>query len=422
MFIMEKVFTPYLEKQALYPPLIGQEPHVGLKTIVCIPVYNEPGVLDTLKSLIQCRKPRLGVEVLLLINDSGLSGPEVKEQNKQTFSEITRWVSVNSTREITFHCLYKPDLPAKHAGVGLARKILMDEAIRRFKKVKEPLGVIISLDADTTVSINYLSEIEAYFQHFPKSNVVTFHFEHPINTGNLENLETKAIVLYELYLRYFKLALQATGFPYPFYTIGSCFAVSAQAYIKQGGMNRRKAGEDFYFLHKIFPLGGYAALKNISVYPSSRKSDRVPFGTGAAVKKIVTDGFYTTYHPIYFKHLEEFFSFVPKFYGANNQEIKACYKQLPESIQTFISGEEFENQIHHIKQNSASEKTFAHRFYQWFDAFKVIKFLNFTHQQAPKIPITQACLLLAEWLFPDQTKLEEPYPLLQFFRDREQTF
>ena len=41
------------------------------------------------------------------------------------------------------------------------------------------------------------------------------------------------------------------GYPDSIYTIGSAFAVRAEAYMKQGGMNRRQAGEDFYFLYKL---------------------------------------------------------------------------------------------------------------------------------------------------------------------------
>ena len=37
-------------------------------------------------------------------------------------------------------------------------------------------------------------------------------------------------------------------------------AVRADAYLRQGGMNRRKAGEDFYFLNKFMVLGGYGEM------------------------------------------------------------------------------------------------------------------------------------------------------------------
>ena len=93
------------------------------------------------------------------------------------------------------------------------------------------------------------------------------------------------IQLYEDYLHYYKKALDYAGFPDSIYTIGSAFAVRADAYVKQGGMNRRQAGEDFYFLNKLTKLGKITEINDAYVYPSARVSDRVPFGTGAAMNK-----------------------------------------------------------------------------------------------------------------------------------------
>lgn len=388
---MELLFQSYLQKQAIYSRLIASEPAKGLKTIVIIPAFNESEIIAPLESLKQANVTRFPAEVIVLINNGEDTNSAICAQNRKSFSEVSRWIETHSTDQLTFHCLYLGNLPVKHAGVGLARKIAMDEAVLRFSLLNESMGVIVSLDADTLVSPNYLKEIEGAFITNSPLNLATFCFEHPIADESSNGPENEAIILYELYLRYFKHALQATGFPFAYYTIGSCFAIRAKVYAKQGGMNRRKAGEDFYFLHKIFPLGGYIELKDIFVYPSSRKSDRVPFGTGAAVKKIVTDGFYLTYQPIYFKHLKQFFSGIPTLYGATNQVVKAYLQQLPESIKAFITVEEFTSQIQSINKNSATEKTFVQRFYQWFDAFKVIKYLNLIHTKTPRIPILSAC-------------------------------
>ena len=72
-------------------------------------------------------------------------------------------------------------------------------------------------------------------------------------------------------------------------------AVRPEAYMKQGGMNRRKAGEDFYFLNKIMSLGGFGECAETTIYPSPRTSKRVPFGTGQAVLRNVETKTYTTY-------------------------------------------------------------------------------------------------------------------------------
>ena len=54
------------------------------------------------------------------------------------------------------HVLYEPDMPLKHAGVGLARKWGMDEAVARFAHIQRPEGLIITLDADCQVAKNFI--------------------------------------------------------------------------------------------------------------------------------------------------------------------------------------------------------------------------------------------------------------------------
>jgi hypothetical protein len=54
-------------------------------------------------------------------------------------------------------------------------------------------------------------------------------------------------------------------------------------------MNRRMAGEDFYFIQKLLPAGGFFNLNQTTVYPSPRSSARVPFGTGVTIQRL-TEG------------------------------------------------------------------------------------------------------------------------------------
>ena len=78
--------------------------------------------------------------------------------------------------------------------------------------------------------------------------------------------------------------------------------------MKAGGMNRRQAGEDFYFIQKLVPAGGYFSLNSTVVYPSPRPSFRVPFGTGASITKLNESGepFLMTYNISAFDELRSF--------------------------------------------------------------------------------------------------------------------
>ncbi|MGE4290322.1 MAG: glycosyltransferase family 2 protein [Salinivirgaceae bacterium] len=412
-------YQHYLNKHALYPSLIGEAAEKGLLTVVTIPAFNEPDIVHTLRSLQQCSPTRFPVEVLVLVNHSELASAEIKAQNAATLNEIRQWAAANNTSQLKFFAVLAADLPKKHAGAGLARKIAMDEALRRFISAGTNDGIIASLDADTLVSENYLAAIENEYLNDPKLKATSFYFEHPVNPSESSGQKPEPMMLYELYLRYYRYALEATGFPDAFYTIGSCFSIRAQVYVAQGGMNKRQAGEDFYFLNKIYPLGNCRHLNHIAVYPSSRPSDRVPFGTGPSIIKIQEQDEWPTYRPEYFTYLKAFFSKIPRCFQATTKVTQEIYHTLHPSLTAFIAEATFLNKMQELNRNTASQESFISRFYRWFDAFQIIKYLNFNHKQENKIPVTEAafqflCQQHASTVFTKNT-----YELLWYFRSLE---
>lgn len=388
-------FQKYLSRQSLLKTNISP-PRVNLTLTVIIPAYNEPGIIKALSALKQCNPTKNQTEVLVLFNSAQSSPQKIIDNNYCQYQQVKDWASINNQATITFHALLAKNLPDKHAGAGLARKIAMDEAVNRYYQINNPNGIIVSLDADTLVLSNYLVDIEKAFLSNEKLQATTFYFEHRSNKNPEIN---HAIEIYELYLRYFKQALTYTGFPYAYHTIGSAFAVRASAYVRQGGMNRRQGGEDFYFLHKIFPLGFVKELNYIKVYPSSRPSDRVPFGTGPAVKKILSDGNYACYQPEYFEVLKTFFNQVPQFFNSTEKNNCHFYETLDASLKAFIAKTDFCQKIEEINSNVTTLENFKKRFFQWFNAFQIIKYLNFIHKKTNKIATQKAAkIFLTDYL------------------------
>ncbi|TNE50195.1 MAG: hypothetical protein EP344_17500, partial [Bacteroidetes bacterium] len=294
----------YFDKHALYPPLLRTAPEAGLAFVVTIPCHDEPDLLLTLETLRACTQPKQPVEVLVVVNSAEDSPTGVKARNTATVEQATAWARSCSRADLQFHILHFPDLPPKHAGVGMARKIAMDEAARRLTAAGNPAGVIACLDADTQVQTNYLIALEDFFAQHPGCPAANIYYEHPIN-GNAYTPEIyTAITQYELHLRYYVHALRWAGLPTSTQTVGSAMAVRADAYQAQGGMNRRKAGEDFYFLHKFSPLEGFAGITATTVIPSPRISHRVPFGTGKAIGDILGGVRASTYAPAVFQDLK----------------------------------------------------------------------------------------------------------------------
>jgi len=383
----------YLQKYAYTGQLIQEKPD-DVSIILVIPCYKESELLLSLQSIKECELPdKAVVEVIIVVNSSDHDNDEVLAINSKTFFEAENWIKEYSAYRLRFYLLHVKDIPEKHAGVGLARKIGMDEAVRRFNGCNNNKGIIAGFDADAVCNQNYLIEIEKHFRQYPRTVGCSFYFEHPLSGDKYSEDNYKAIVLYELYLRYYIEALRFSGFPYAYHTLGSSFAVGVEAYIKQGGMNRRKAGEDFYFLHKIIPLGNYYEINSTCIYPSPRSSDRVPFGTGAAIEKIVKnkDTLYPAFHPDAFNDLKIFFNHIGILYQISTSQMETWLKKNPESISRYLMQTDFYNAVENVNRNSAGKTAFIKRFFNWFNGLQVLQFLNYSHESVfNKIPVEAA--------------------------------
>ena len=368
----------YLDKNKV-EPLISAPPSPLLKISVVIPCYREPDILQTLESLKNCHLPDSEVEVIVLINHSESAPEEIKDFNKKTKTEIESWIKKNSGEGYTFFAVGPIDLRKKWAGAGLARKKGMDEAVRRFNLVENPGGIVVSLDADTLVQENYFTEIEKFFKSHPKNPGATIAFSH--QKEGLGEKHLQGIFLYEKYMDYYKNALEFCGYPYPMFTVGSAFAVTAEAYVKRGGMNRRQAGEDFYFLQNLAQIGPVGEIRSTTVFPSARLSSRVPFGTGPILQKWMDEkeDLTQTYNFEAFGDLKDFFDVKDQLYQIEKQDYKLLIMKLPLSVGNFLVEDDFWKEITDLNQNCSSLKSFQTRFFQKFNAFKILKFLNFCH-------------------------------------------
>lgn len=367
----------YLNKYGFLDPQLTQKPDPQLGIIIVIPCYNEPDLISSLEALDACIPPETKVEVIVVINSSESESKEVLERNRQTTRDFEEW---NVSRRYTYHLIHVPELPNKHAGVGLARKIGMDEAVARFDLIGKD-GVIVCFDADSRCEINYLTEIEAHFKTHSKSPGCSIYFEHPTEGDAFQPEVYKGIINYELHLRYYKQCLEFCGFPYAFHTVGSSMAVRSSAYQKQGGMNKRKAGEDFYFIHKIIALGNFTELNSTKVIPSPRSSDRVPFGTGRAIQEWLDDDKeeYLTYSFKIFIEIKQFLQQLPDIY----ESIRIIDEvNVSQEFKLWLVENDFLIALDNAKSNSKGYKSFLKRFYTWFDAFKVLKLVHWMRDHA----------------------------------------
>lgn len=370
---------PYFEKRGHFVPLIQVPPRQETSMIVVIPCLAEPGIADTLCSISECKNQKGHTEVIILINEPESCRPELSEMNLGTFLLLEEWVRRNPGEMISYFPVGPVRLPSKWAGVGMARKTGMDEALYRFSQLERPDGIIISLDADTLVEENYLAAIEEFFMANLDMAGATIAFSHLRNGLNTRQL--LGISLYEDFMHYYRDALTFTGFPHALFTIGSAFAVTAAAYMRRGGMNRRKAGEDFYFLQTLPQVGKVGEINHTVVHPSARVSERVPFGTGMTIKKWMegSNDLLYAYNFNAFRDLKKLFSVRHLFYTPSPVSVIWAENDLSESLSAFAIENNLWQEIENLKENCGSQPVFCSRFFQVFNAFRILKFLNFSH-------------------------------------------
>jgi hypothetical protein len=348
------------------------------KEIIVIPCYKEPDVIRTIQSLFECERGDFPVEIILLINSHQIDSEEILDINRKTYIEVSGFASANNTGNFFLTPMWVDNLPGRQTGAGLPRKLGMDEAILHFQGDKT--GIIVSLDADCTVEKNYLTEINRNFKEYDL-NSATIAFHHPVEHLDEADPLRQATIQYEMYLYYYRSALEYCGYPYPYFTIGSAFAVTAETYLKAGGMGKQQSGEDFYFLQKVFPLGKTKFIDTTCVYPAARTSDRVPFGTGPALQKMLNEN--TTVKMTYqfeaFRSLKILFDHLDSFFKQPAEIIESFIQNLPEYFLLFLQEDGFMEKISEINRHTASLSNFRKRFFNYFNAFKIVKYLNFVH-------------------------------------------
>ncbi len=379
---------------------------------VVIPVYAEKeAIFSTISSLANNPASFLRDSLVVCVLNNRISSPDEDKINnletKNILDSIIRKNSLEKYREekniyenlqniadseiklaYIDACSSGYELPDNTGGVGLARKIGMDAALRMWQKESLKDKLILSLDADTLVQDNYLSSIKDYFTKKVKTAIL--RYEHQIPEAEEEKA---AIISYEIFLRYWVLALSYAQSPYAYHSIGSTIITTAQAYLEVRGMNKRQAGEDFYFLGKLAKVGKINYLKQTCVYPSARASRRVPFGTGKSIQQFLSreSQEYVTYDADVFFILARFINLIKRNTESAAPDILAKANEIDPLLKAFLDNYNFESFWSKLITRAKDGKIRLKQFHYWFDAFKTLKLINYlTRGGYPRVNILNA--------------------------------
>lgn len=351
----------------------------GIEHVVVIPALAERDYLfETLESLRANTASELRrTLVVCVVNNRAAphAEPVDIEDNRQTLEGLDALVHGDGALRVAYVDASSPgrELPAKD-GAGLARKIGLDWGLALLHERGATCPLLFSLDADALVAPNYLDAVRAHFEaKNPWAGVVAY--AHQLD-GTPE--ETAAVVCYELLLRYHSLGLRYAGSPYALHAIGSTIVCRAEAYGAVSGMNRRLAGEDFYFLEKLIKTGRVDSIKTTTVYPSGRASSRCPFGTGPRVRDFpeANADSYLVYHPESYEVLREWLAVVAASLTAQADELLSRAETIHPELRAFLEASCFERNWDNLRQNSPGPRGLHDQFHRWFDGLKTLRLIH----------------------------------------------
>lgn len=331
---------------------------------VAIPSMQEASYLP---GTLECLKKQLGTyfHLWICVNQPNAWWDDAEkrhicEDNRQSLEFLNSQKADNM--HIIDHSSKGLGWGKKSFGVGQARKVLMDSINRS----ATDSDIIVSLDADTLFGSNYLQSILDIFSNFPHAVALSNPYFHKLGSDQELN---RAMLRYEIYMRYYAINMWRIRSPYCFTALGSAIALPVWAYRKIGGITAKKSGEDFYFLQKLRKTGWICNYNTESVFPGTRYSDRVFFGTGPALIK-GSEGNWESY-PVYDYRLFD--------------KVEATYESFPElfhgKLETPMSGF-LSNQFREkdpfmaLRNNANTPEQFVRACHQKVDGLRVLQFLK----------------------------------------------
>lgn len=255
----------------------------------------------------------------------------------------------------------------RREGVGLARKIGADIATFMIHQQQVASPWIFSTDADTDLPTDYFTAVEPA----GGNACALYPFQHRCH----DNAVGHATQLYEISLNYYVAGLDYAGSPYAFHTIGSTLAFDYRVYAKARGFPKRAGGEDFYLLNKLAKLGGICRLKAPTLNIEARHSDRVPFGTGPAIGKILDSNSVASaplfYHPHIFDELRHWLTIAPNLLSNPSR-----LSELSDNVHEVILNLGVEKMLIHGNRQCKTTAQFERHLHTWFDGFRTLKFIH----------------------------------------------
>lgn len=415
----------------------------GLQRGLVIPAYRES--LHSLLSFCAFAAQHPGTLLVLVLNrpDTALQAEDIdwaqalldhpllaepywqaSANHLSAYRLATKGSAPSSSLLIVDRCVLGPALHAEH-GVGLARKIGADIVCRLIADQKLLCPWIWHSDADASLPEDYFLALDKLGTAKTSEKIAAAIYPFFHQTDNADNDTALATLLYEFSLHYYVSGLAWAGSPYAYHTLGSTLAIHYQHYAQVRGFPKRAGAEDFYILNKLAKTGSIVSLIEPPIELEARQSERVPFGTGPAVKKLVNSETPTAmplYHPSCFTYLKVMLRLISKLAEDPNTAMDQQLKNLLDSTQSAADIERdimlesiidtgLEKAWRHSHQHGRTLAVRQQHLQHWFDGFKTLKFIH-----AVRDKLENGTVSYSEW----QQWLPDSFPKQAILLDLEE--
>ena len=262
-------------------------------------------------------------------------------------------------------------IPKNLAGVGYARKIGLDFSLNY---IIDKQSILCCLDADTLIDKKYLTIIKSNFKKNIDVAVVNFNHQKSDNP-----IIEDGIRKYEASIKKIAQKIHSTGSPYGYVSMGSTIVCNVKSYIACGGMNTKKATEDFYFLQSLAKYTTIHKINRKLVFPSSRNENRVYLGTGFRMVEYVKNKTFKNLHfsDYSYKEIRKINKIIDKNWMLSSNNItKKLNQELDNKSICFLNEKNVNNVLIKFKKNAKDKKQFLLFFNQWFDALSIMQLLK----------------------------------------------
>ena len=365
---------------------------------VVVPCYAEPDISRLLKSLDVAARP-LAQKVLMIIviNQRTHSNASVGEANRLLWESLkNRGILstlyrepevclVDTTDAFDILMVDRFHTPfADNEGVGSARKLGSDLALRLIESGAIANHFIVTTDGDAELSANYFDfKIEPRNLinpiHPPKTPPGAFlsQFTHALTPDPFTN---QAITRYDQHLRRYQEGLENAGSPFAYVAMGSAMSFSPTLLAQVRGIPKRMAGEDFHFLNKAAKIAPIYHRPQSTVTLHWRHDqvpphERLPFGTACSVDKLLRGESASFHYP-------------EVCFDALKQLLRATYESLlladtgsfnpslPVWAQEYLKEQNFLGNLSTVVTERKTYEDRLRQFHTGWDALKTLKFIH----------------------------------------------